>query len=418
VSEFSVICPYQNDFVTSAPAQEAYNAAGRTLAGENGTLGGFGMETSRRDKSVDRRRFLAATGGGLLAAAVPGVAMRDSTAGFAASSKKQSTTSPSTQRKIPIGVFDPVYDKLSLDEMLEKVSALGLEAMEIGTGGYPGSHHCPVDELLADPGKAKAWQKKFEDRGIHVATLSCHGNPVHPDEKHAARDIESFRKTVLLAERLGVKVIVGFSGCPGGTPTDAQPNWITYRWPPEYAQMQDWQWKEKVIPYWKEAAKFAREHGVHRIALEMHPNFVVYNPRTLLKLREAVGEEIGANCDLSHLFWQGCDPVEVIHFLGKQGLIYHAHMKDTVFFPENEAKYGVLNFAFDTRDLGNASETFRAVGYGHSASLWKSVVQAYMDIGYEGILSIENEDPILSGEVGVERAAYVLKNVRKEILEG
>jgi len=33
-----------------------------------------------------------------------------------------------------------------------------------------------------------------------------------------------------------------------------------------------------------------------------------------MKLREAVGEEIGANCDLSHLFWQGCDPVEVIHF--------------------------------------------------------------------------------------------------------
>ena len=344
--------------------------------------------------------------------------MRASISGTETASRKRSATPPAAQRKIPIGVFDPVYEKLSLDEMLDKVSALGLEAMEIGTGGYPGSHHCPVDELLADPAKAKAWQKKFADRGIQVATLSCHGNPIHPDLKHAARDAESFRKTVLLAERLGVKVIVGFSGCPGGSPSDVQPNWITYRWPPEYAQMQDWQWKEKVIPYWKEAAKFARDHGVHRLAFEMHPNFVVYNPRTLLKLREAVGEEIGANCDLSHLFWQGCDPVEVIHFLGKQGMLYHAHMKDTVFFPDNLAKYGVLNFAFETSDLGMASETFRAVGYGHSASLWKSVVQAYMDVGYEGILSIENEDPILSGEVGVERAAYVLKNVRKEILEG
>jgi sugar phosphate isomerase/epimerase len=385
------------------------------------------MESSRRSKSVDRRQFLAATGGGLLAAAVPaGVAATETVGGAAAghasaptpTPAKQSAGSPSAKRKIPIGVFDPVYDKLSLDEMLDKVSALGLEAMEIGTGGYPGTGHCPIDELLADQAKAKAWQKKFEDKGIQVATLSCHGNPVHPDVKHAARDIESFRKTVLLAERLGVKVVVGFSGCPGGTPTDAQPNWITYRWPPEYAQMQDWQWKEKVIPYWKEAAKFAREHGVHRLALEMHPNFVVYNPRTLIKLREAVGEEIGANCDLSHLFWQGCDPVEVIHFLGKQGMLFHAHMKDTVLFPENVAKYGVLNFAFATSDLGNASETFRAVGYGHSASLWKAVVQAYMDIGYEGILSIENEDPILSGELGVERAAYVLKNVRREILEG
>ena len=391
---------------------------------QKGTSGRLCMESSRGSKSVDRRQFLAATGGGLLAAAVPGgaaagaFATRESVMGAAPAPGKQSSSSPSTKRKIPIGVFDPVYDKLSIDEMLDKVSALGLEAMEIGTGGYPGTGHCPIDELLADPAKAKAWQKKFEDRGIQVATLSCHGNPVHPDAKHAARDIESFRKTVLLAERLEVRVIVGFSGCPGGTPTDAQPNWITYRWPPEYAQMQDWQWKEKVIPYWKEAAKFARDHGVHRLALEMHPNFVVYNPRTLIKLREAVGEEIGANCDLSHLFWQGCDPVEVIHFLGRQGMIFHAHMKDTVLFQDNVAKYGVLNFAFATSELGLASETFRAVGYGHSASLWKSVVQAYMDIGYEGILSIENEDPILSGEIGVERAAYVLKNVRKEILEG
>jgi sugar phosphate isomerase/epimerase len=148
----------------------------------------------------------------------------------------------------------------------------------------------------------------------------------------------------------------------------------------------------------------------------MHPNFVVYNPRTLMKLREAVGEEIGANCDLSHLFWQGCDPVEVIHFLGKQNAIFHAHMKDTVLFPDNVEKYGVLNFASQVADLPLASETFRAVGYGHGASLWKSVVKAYMDIGYEGILSIENEDPILPGPVGVERAAWVLKNVRSELL--
>lgn len=379
------------------------------------------MRTNAKSQGIDRRQFLAATSGSLLAAAIPGSAKAARHAGASSASPgssagRSSQSAGGSLRKIPIGVFDPVYDHLSLDEMLERVSALGLEAMEIGTGGYPGTGHCPIDELLADAAKAKAWKNKFEDRGIRVATLSCHGNPVHPDEKHAARDRESFRKTVLLAERLDVKVIVGFSGCPGGTPTDAQPNWITYRWPPEYGQMLDWQWKEKVIPYWKEAAKFAREHGVHRLAFEMHPNFVVYNPRTLMKLREAVGEEIGANCDLSHLFWQGCDPVAVIHFLGKEKAIFHAHMKDTVLFPENVAKYGVLNFASEKADLPEASATFRAVGYGHSASLWKSVVKAYMDIGYEGILSIENEDPILSGPLGVERAAYVLKNVRNELL--
>src|SRR5215831_6718457 len=377
------------------------------------------MKARSRKNAVNRREFLSRTGTGLLAATLPPAATwaaAESTLAPPAAATTRSANPAGTKKKIPIGVFDPVYDQLSLDEMLDKVSALGLEAMEIGTGGYPDNKHCALDDLIADKSKARAWQKKFEAKGIQVATLSCHGNPVHPNVQHAKKDVDTFRKTVLLAEMLGIKVIVGFSGCPGGTPTDTQPNWITYRWPPEYGQMLDWQWKEKVIPYWKEAAAHARSHGIKRLAFEMHPNFVVYNPRTLLQLREAVGEEIGANCDLSHLFWQGCDPVEVIHFLGKQGALFHAHMKDTVIFPENAAKYGVLNFASEAKDLPEASDTFRAVGYGHSASLWKAVVQAYMDVGYEGILSIENEDPILPGEIGVERAAYVLKNVRKELL--
>jgi len=393
--------------------------------------GAWRVKKAQKNFPMDRRRFLAASTSGLLAAAIPTAAMASSITtrsnppatpnwppSSGESAERESSPAPESGklRKIPIGVFDPVYADLSMDAMLDTVTALGLEAMEIGTGGYPDNKHCPLDELVADKAKAKAWQKKFTDRNLTVATLSCHGNPIHPDPKHAAKDADTFRKTVLLAEMLDVKVIVGFSGCPGGSPSDTTPNWITYRWPPEYAKAQDWQWNERVIPYWKEAAKYAREHGVHRLAFEMHPNFAVYNPRTLMRLREAVGEEIGANNDLSHLFWQGCDPVEVIHFLGKQGAIFHAHMKDTVFFPENLNRYGVLNFSFEANDLALASETFRAVGYGHSASQWKAIMKAYMDVGYEGILSIENEDPILPGPVGVERAVYVLKNVRNELL--
>jgi len=350
----------------------------------------------------------------LAAAAAPTVS-----SAFAAQPRQSSSNDPlpdSVKRKIPIGVFDAAFPKWSTDEMIDRFAAWGVEAVEIGAGGYSGSNHCPAQELLDDPAKARAWKKKFEDHNIWVATLSCHGNPLHPDAKIAERDAETFRRTVLLAEKLGVSVIVGFSGCPGGGPADTTPNWVTYHWPPEYAQMIEWQWKEKVIPYWKQAAKFARDHGMHKLALEMHPNFVVYNPMSLLRLRDAVGEEIGANCDLSHLFWQGCDPLEVIRMLGKQGAIFHAHMKDTVLYQDNIAKYGVLNFAFEPQDLPRASETFRAVGYGHGASTWKDVVRTYMEVGYQGILSVENEDPILPGEVGVQRALYVLKNIRAELL--
>ena len=379
------------------------------------------MEKLSNSRTPSRRQFLSATGGVLAAAATSRISSAKA-AEFPSTSiqtnagQNSSSSLTASWKKIPIGVFDPAFPDLSLDQMLDKVAGYGLEAMEIGTGGYPDNHHCPLNDLLADPAKLKVWKKKFDDRKIVIGALSCHGNPVHPDTKIAGRDAQTFRNTVLLAEKLGVQVIVGFSGCPGGSPTDTTPNWVTYRWPPEYGQALDWQWNEKVVPYWKDAAKFAREHNVHKLAFEMHPNFVVYNPRTLLRLREAVGEEIGANCDLSHLFWQGCNPVEVIHMLGKQGALYHAHMKDTVMFQNNVDRYGVLNFASTTEELPEASETFRAVGYGHGANTWKDIVRAYMEVGYDGLLSIENEDPILPGDVGVERAAYVLKNVRAELL--
>ena len=359
---------------------------------------------------MNRRQFLnvtLSTGAAIAAGPLP-------LSASAVQSVPNGGSSRPAPRKLPIGVFNPPFRKLSLDEMIDKLSSMGIEAVEIGAGGYTGTPQCPVPELLADPGKARAWKKKFEDRGIQVMALSCHANALYPDPAKAGPFAAQVRQAIQLAGMLEIPTVVGFSGCPGGSPTDTVPNWVTYNWPPEHGAALEWQWKERVIPYWQETAKFARGHGVHRIALEMHPNMVVYNPRTLMRLREAVGDEIGANCDLSHLFWQQCDAVEVIRFLGKRGALYHAHMKDTAFFPANVERFGVLNFG-PKSDM-EASEFFRAVGYGHGATLWKDVIAAYMEVGYDGMLSIENEDPLLTGEIGVQRSLAVLKNVREELL--
>jgi sugar phosphate isomerase/epimerase len=355
---------------------------------------------------LNRRTFLGATTAALASGPF-------SLAAPASAQAAKDSRSSVPLHKLPIGVFNPPYRSLSLDQMLDKFSSMGIEAAEMGAGGYTGTPQCPVAELLASPARAREWKQKFVDRNIPVMALSCHANPLHPDAAKAGAFAQQIRQAIQLAGMLEVPTLVTFSGCPGASPTDTVPNWIIYGWP-DVAGPLEWQWNERVIPYWTETAKFAREHGV-RIALEMHPNFVVYNPRTLMRLRAAVGPEIGANCDLSHLFWQGCDAVEVIRFLGKEKALYHAHMKDTAFFPENVARYGVLNFAKSKNDK-DGSEFFRAVGYGHGASFWKDVIAAYMEVGYDGMLSIENEDPILPAEVGVERALATLKNVRGEIL--
>jgi sugar phosphate isomerase/epimerase len=378
------------------------------------------MSAADESHFLSRRKFLATTGGLIAVAPLSGPVSADGSSSLAIEPSPTGAVpvpaEPGIRPKIPIGVFDPVYDHLSLEAMLDKFAELGLEAVEIAAAQYPATPHCPVKDLLDDAAKARAWKKKFDDRNIRIGAFSAHGNPVHPNTQVAERDREAFRRAVLLAERLEVPVIVGFSGCPGDSDTSRHPNWVTYRWPDDFQEVVEWQWKEKVIPYWREAAKFAREHGVRKLAFEMHPGFVVYNPWTLLRLRDAVGEEIGANNDLSHLFWQGCDPIEVIHLLGKQGALFHAHMKDTLVFEDNVRRYGALNFTPHDTGMDHLSMVFRAVGYGHGANLWKEIVKAYMDVGYDGILSIENEDPFLPGAVGVERAAYVLKNVRAELL--
>ena len=172
---------------------------------------------------------------------------------------------------------------------------------------------------------------------------------------------QDYQNAVLLAEKLGVKRIVGFSGCPGGSPQDRTPNWVTCAWPDDYQKILDYQWEQVLIPYWREAASFAAAHGVEKIALEMHPGFCVYNPETLLRLRTAVGPLIGANFDPSHLFWQGVDPVAAIRYLGDA--IYFFHAKDTRLDALNGGVNGVLDTKRFTRER-ERSWLFRTVGYG------------------------------------------------------
>ncbi|MBA2355101.1 MAG: sugar phosphate isomerase/epimerase, partial [Acidobacteria bacterium] len=203
-----------------------------------------------------------------------------------------------------LGVFTALFGGLTLDQVIEKVTAAGLDAIEIGTGAYPGSAHIDVEGLLGNRGKVKVYRQKIADAGLTISALSCHGNPLHPDKAFAKNHDEIFRRTVRLAELLEVGVVITFSGCPGDSDGSQQPNWVTCPWPPDYLKVLEWQWDKKVIPYWTRAGKFAKEHGI-RVALEAHPGFVVYNVETALKLRDAAGTQIGVNFDPSHLFWQG-----------------------------------------------------------------------------------------------------------------
>lgn len=307
-----------------------------------------------------------------------------------------------------LGVFTVLLADRPLEEALKYLSSLGVEMVEIGTGGYPGTAHANPDILLYDDVALNNFTAVLERYNIEISALSCHGNPVHPQEEVAAKFHTDFEKTILLAEKLGVKQINTFSGCPGDSKDSKYPNWVTCAWPEDFGLILEYQWNEVLIPYWRKAVEFARNHGVTKIALEMHPGFAVYNTDTLLRLRAAVGPEIGANFDPSHLFWQGIDPVASIEALGEA--IFHFHAKDTKIHPYNVAKSGVLDIKPYT-ELSKRSWMFRTVGYGHDDLVWKNIISALRMVGYDHAISIEHEDGLMSIEEGLEKAVSFLHGV-------
>jgi sugar phosphate isomerase/epimerase len=309
-----------------------------------------------------------------------------------------------------LGVFTVLFSELGLEPMLDRVAALGLDAVELGTGNYPGGGHCDPDALLADAGKRRALLGAIKERGLVISALSCHGNPLHPDEAFARGSHETWRKTARLAVELGVDVVNCFSGCPGDGPDACAPNWVTCAWPPEYGVTLEWQWNEVAIPYWRDEAAFARETGLAKIALEPHPGFLVYNPETVLRLREAAGLEIGANLDPSHFIWQGIDPLAAVRALGQAGAIFHVHAKDVYLDRANISVNGVLDTKHYAR-FAERSWSFRTVGYGQDEKFWRDFVSALRIAGYDGVLSIEQEDGLLSIDEGLARAVDVLQRV-------
>lgn len=307
-----------------------------------------------------------------------------------------------------LGLFTPVFQKLSLDELLVELKRYpAITSLELGAGGWPGATHLDVETLLTSTDAVRELKAKIASSGLQISALSCHNNPVHPDPAIAAFDRATFEKTVRVAERLGVKTVVTFSGCPGGGPEDRTPNWITAAWPPEFGTALEWQWNERLIPYWRGAIKTASDAGV-RVALEAHPGFCVYNAETMLKLRHAVSDNLGINLDPSHLWWQQVEIPAAIEAL--QGAIFHVHAKDVAFNKRNMDVNGVL----DTKSYSEMRERswlFRSVGWGHDETTWKAMISALRQAGYDGVLSIEHEDALASIDEGLSSAVNFLERV-------
>jgi sugar phosphate isomerase/epimerase len=320
----------------------------------------------------------------------------------------QQSWEPARRNTMKLGVFTALFGDRTLKKTLDIIRPFELQTIEFGVGNYPGSAHLNVGQLLNSKSKRDRLLAVLEVNGLEISALSCHGNALHPDTAFAKKSIETLDDALDLAEKLGVRNVIDFAGCPGSDPKAQKPCWVTCPWPPDFQEILDWQWNEKVIPFWTKKAELAAGHGV-RIAFEPHPGFVVYNPETLLLIRGECGNNIGANFDPSHFFWQGIDPVEAVRAIGGKA-IFHVHAKDTKIYEHNCKVNGVLDTKEYSYEL-TRSWIFRTCGYGHGFDWWNDFVSTLRMMGYDGTLSIEHEDSLMSNMEGLTKAVEFLKRV-------
>ncbi len=303
-----------------------------------------------------------------------------------------------------LGVFSPVLADMDLTDALAYLHGMGVEQMELGCGGFPGTAHADITELYKSKAAVDKINDAFGKNSITVSALSVHGNGVHPDKAVAKKATDELVAAIRTAKKLGTDRVVTFSGCPGDKMSSC-PNWITCPWPNDYADLLEWQWNDVLIPYWKKIASIADGEGV-KVCLEMHPGFMVYGVDSMLRLRSAVGKAVGANLDPSHLLWQGVDISAAVKALGEA--VYFFHAKDTAIDAENTRVNGVLDTKSYAKVL-DRSWIFRTVGYGNAD--FKKIISALASVGYDGPISIEHEDSLMPPREGLQKAVEYLKSI-------
>jgi sugar phosphate isomerase/epimerase len=331
---------------------------------------------------------------------------------------------------VKLGVYNAILHDRPLPEALKVIADLGLTGIEINTGGFLPAVHVPdMDQILESDAARDDYLGLFEGTGVSIAGLNCNGNPLHPKPEIGEKHAEDIRRSIRLAERLGQDRVVTMSGLPGGKPGATVPHWIVNAWNSGALDILDYQWGI-VADFWRETDRLAADHGV-KVALELHPQNVVFNTADVRKLIELTGAtHVGVELDASHLFWQQMDPVAVVRELGP--LIFHAAAKDVRINKENAALYGVLDNSFrrlapeeDRTNLGgdewanewpkDSAWDFVALGRGHDTAYWAEFLTALHEVDPDMAVNIEHEDVSLGRIEGLEIAAGVLKDAAASV---
>jgi sugar phosphate isomerase/epimerase len=321
-----------------------------------------------------------------------------------------------------LGMFTSCLHDRDLDGVIGVANDLGLTSLELNSGGFFRDYHIHVSQLLVSEHARAEFLGKLDQAGLTLTALNNNANPLHPDREVGPRHGREIHDAIDLAALLGVGVVVVQSGNPGAEPSSTVPSWVVSPWDSAYLDVLDYQWS-LAVPFWKEAGAHASDRGV-KLAVEMHPHQLVYNPPTLARLIEETGSDaIGVEMDPSHLFWQGIDPIATIERFGPR--VFMSAAKDTKIYDANLRRNGFLNnlwrrnegpgkVAFTGRYSANdypedPSYEFVAIGSGHDVEFWSQWLAALYRVNQEIAVNIEHEDPHMDRIEGLVFATESLR---------
>ncbi len=309
-----------------------------------------------------------------------------------------------------VTLFTGQWADIEFGAMCELAHKMGYEGLEIACWG----NHLNIDKAYEDDSYVEYIKKTLADNHLQCKALGTHiiGQCVAdgPDprlnnfapaelasqpEAIRAWATDQMKKVAVVAKKMGVHVVTGFTGSP---------IWkYLYSFPQTSEEMVEAGFDE-VVTLWKPILEVFKANNV-KFALEVHPGEIAFDYYSTKKLLEKFADvpEFGINFDPSHLIWQGVTPhIFLADFADR---IYHVHMKDAAV--TLDGRTGLLGSHIDFGSL-KRGWNFRSLGHGDVD--FENIIRVLNDIGYTGPLSVEWEDSGMERvHGGTEAAAFVKK---------
>ncbi len=282
-----------------------------------------------------------------------------------------------------LGFFTACLPGLGLDEIAGWAKASGFDALEVAAWPDLGDRPFTASHIdVAGFGQAEADRVRglFDRHGLVLSSLAFYDNNLHPDpgERQAIND------------HVGACIdAAALVGCPTvGTFVGRDPT----RSVADNLREAEAGFKPLVERAGERDVQLVIENcvmeGWHP---DGYPGNLAYSPE-LWEWMFSLG--LYLNYDPSHLVWMGIDPVTALRPYVDR--IPHAQAKDIQVFAERRDRFGWPGRAVERPDPWDVGWwRYRVPGLGQVD--WRGVVDALYEGGFDGVVSVEHEDPVWGG---------------------